>query len=177
MRRRPDAGAYAQLALYRQLAAAAVRGTELITEALVTQTDPAREPSPADILAAIVSVGQSFHDLHLAIADVGKQVADLREERRRDWEQVHAQIAAERRRQIEAEGYSPDHDDDHTAGELAQMRAIDQRHQFGGRDDGNGAHARPALACERHTAGLAPGRRRAVLGSRSSARRRHRTLG
>ena len=98
MRRRPDAGAYAQLALYRQLAAAAVRGTELITEALVTQTDPAREPSPADILAAIVSVGQSFHDLHLAIADVGKQVADLREERRRDWEQVHAQIAAERRR-------------------------------------------------------------------------------
>lgn len=97
-RRRPDLGPYAELALYRQLAAAAVRTAELLMEALVTQTEPAREPSPADILAAIVSVGQSFHDLHLAIADVGKQVTDLREERRRDWEQVHAQIAAECRR-------------------------------------------------------------------------------
>jgi hypothetical protein len=28
-------------------------------------------------------------------------------------------IAAERKRQIEAEGWSPDHDDDHDAGELA----------------------------------------------------------
>ena len=32
-------------------------------------------------------------------------------------------VLAERRRQIEAEGYSPDHDDDHTAGELAQAAA------------------------------------------------------
>ena len=32
-------------------------------------------------------------------------------------------VLAERRRQIEAEGYSPDHDDEHTAGELAQAAA------------------------------------------------------
>lgn len=34
------------------------------------------------------------------------------------------EIATERRRQIEAEGYSPDHDDEHTDGEMALAAAL-----------------------------------------------------
>ena len=33
-------------------------------------------------------------------------------------------IAAERRRQVEAEGWTPEHDDGHTRGELAQAGAV-----------------------------------------------------
>jgi len=33
------------------------------------------------------------------------------------------EIAAERRRQIEAEGWTPEHDDEHRSGELAQAAA------------------------------------------------------
>jgi hypothetical protein len=38
-------------------------------------------------------------------------------------ETVIAEIAAERKRQIEKEGWSPEHDDEHTRGELSQAAA------------------------------------------------------
>ncbi|MFD1189688.1 hypothetical protein [Phenylobacterium conjunctum] len=37
---------------------------------------------------------------------------------------VIEEIAAERRRQIEVEGWTPEHDDEHTAGELADAAAV-----------------------------------------------------
>lgn len=52
-----------------------------------------------------------------------------------------AEIAAERRRQIEAESWSPDHDDRHTRGELA--RAASCYAVVGGMGDSTRDHYRP----------------------------------
>jgi hypothetical protein len=38
-------------------------------------------------------------------------------------ERVVAEVAAERQRQIEAEGWTPEHDDEHDSGELAKAAA------------------------------------------------------
>lgn len=53
------------------------------------------------------------------------------------------EIAAERRRQVEAEGWTPEHDDSHKDGELADAAACYAYHA--GLDDKNREHAGPPV--------------------------------
>lgn len=89
---------YAEVVLLRQVAAAAVRATELTTEALVTQTQTTDDPAvQLRILAGIESLGATYHQLHVDLqasgAKIVAEIAALRAERQADREETGRQIA------------------------------------------------------------------------------------
>lgn len=76
------------------MAATAVRALELATEAMVTQTQ--QTPVDLQILDGIRSLGQTYHQLHEDLqaghAQIVTDIAALREERRKDWEDINRQL-------------------------------------------------------------------------------------
>lgn len=78
---------------------------------------PVWEEAQAELRAALAP----FTDTDASLVDSGlRSCATPENEERREMSKAIEDIAAERRRQIEAEGWAPEHDDQHEDGSLAQ---------------------------------------------------------
>ncbi|WP_418592058.1 hypothetical protein [Ponticoccus sp. (in: a-proteobacteria)] len=87
-------------------------------DALRAKLDEARNQAPMNVMTS-----KLFADLNILLAqhaEMGARVQMLEAENAALRGGGISDIAGERKRQIEAEGWTPEHDDEHTGGELAK---------------------------------------------------------